>query len=188
MTRTVAADRDMASNYDLGRSTSSSAPTLVWAAGDAFVAYDHGLVGTRWTGVPGSEQLTALVDAHRAARTHTGEVLVVNDILRITGPTALRPRAYDQMVRLIEESRGSTRAVAHVVEVPGPIGAAVRAFLDGVERVVGTAETRTRTFSEPDRAASWLSGVSRHGASRAPELTASWRAMQRLAAESAWAA
>lgn len=178
----------MASTPTLGRSPSPAGPTLVWSAGEAFVAYDHGLVGTRWTGVPGTEQLTALVEAHRAARTLGGEVVVINDILRVTGPTALRPRAYDQMVRLIQECRGSTPAVAHIIEVPGPIGAAVRSFLDGVERVVGTAETRTRTFSEAYGAASWLSSVSGGDTSRADELTASWRAMKRLAVESAWAA
>lgn len=151
-------------------------PTLVWRRGDAFVAYEGELVGVRWTGVPGSEQLRALADAQAAASAWGHDVLLVNDVLRVTGSTRVEPRVQAEMRRLIERARSSTRAVAHVIEVPGPIGGFVRAFLNALEQVAGAGRTSTRAFARPEEAAAWLSGLG-GGAPSAAQLVSRWRAM-----------
>lgn len=160
----------------------SAEVSVVWCRGDAFVAYAGHVVGVRWIGVPTAEQLVALTDAHRAASTTERDVVLVNDVVRLTGSTRVDPRTHERMRRLIEQARGRTAAVAHVIEVPGPAGAIVRAFLAALEQLAGAGRTRTAFFATPEDAASWLARF----ATTAPanEVASAWRAMERAAASS----
>lgn len=155
--------------------------TLVWKRDAAFVAVCRNLVAVRWTGVPGREQLVALAHAHRAARERGEDVLLLNDVYCLTGTTRVEGRAYDQMVELVERCRDQTRAVAHVVEIPGAAGAVTRAFLGTLERIAGNGHARTATFETADAGAAWLARVG--GA----DIVSRWRAMQG-AAETSMAA
>lgn len=150
--------------------------SIHWASGESFVAHDRHVVGVRWTGVPGAAQLAALAEAHRAACAWSRAVVVLNDVYRFQGSSVVDPRAYAQMIALIEQCRSRTRAVAHVVEVPGPIGGAVRGFLRGLERVTGRGDTRIATFDEPWSAASFLDSMSERPTEG--RCAASWRRMQ----------
>lgn len=113
----------------------------------------------RWTGVPTAGQLQALNAAHRAARATGREVLLINDVMQLAGSVRVEAGVHAHMIDLVTEGRAHTRAVAHVVEVPGAFGAAVRTFLRGLERVAGDERTSTRTFERVEGAAAWLSGI-----------------------------
>ena len=129
---------------------------IVWSQGDAFVAWARGVVGVRWTGVPGVAQLEALARAHADASAGGESVVLFNDVLRLDGSTKVEANVHRAMLALIERGRGRTGAVAHVIEVPGTTGAAVRAFLIALEHLSGPSSTRTATFSRPELAARWL--------------------------------
>ncbi len=154
---------------------SSPAVTVEWRVGDAFVARWRNVVAVRWVGVPGVEQLEALARAHGAASALGARVLLVNDVLRLDGSTKVEPHVHRAMLALIARGRGRTSAVAHVIEVPGPAGSAVRAFLIALEKLSGQGSTRTATFAKPELAARWLSTFD-VGASGA-QLEAAWREM-----------
>lgn len=160
---------------------SAGGVTIVWRRGDAFVARSGHLVGVRWTGVPEREQLAALAEAHADARRTGRSVLLVDDVLALRGgATRVDPRTYERMIALVQEARAQTRAVAHVIEVPGLIGAAVRTFLTTLERVAGDGRTATAAFDTPEAAAAWLARVD--GAVSPRGITAAWRAMERAVA------
>lgn len=154
--------------------------TMQWARGEALVAHHEDVVVVRWVGVPSTEQLVALGEAHRAAGERSGDVYVVSVVMRVLGSTSVEPAVYDEMLRLITRRRGCTRAVAHVIEVPSPVGSAVRAFLTTLERIAGTGSTRTATFHDVASAASWIATL-RGDPTRGARFVAAWRAMQQAA-------
>ncbi len=166
----------------IARADEAPSVTVVWRKGGAFVAYHQNLVGVRWTGVPSSEQLAALGEAHDAATARGEGVLLVNDVAQLTGATRIDPGAHAQMRQLVERGRAHTRAVAHVIEVPGPVGGVVRAFLGALERIGGRGGTRTACFDRVDAAATWLSRV--NGGVGDAEIASTWRAMERAVARS----
>ena len=165
-----------------GANDVSPAVTVVWRRGDAFVAHAGHVVGVRWIGVPTVEQLVALSDAHRAASATGRDVLLVNDVVRLTGSTRVDPRIHERMRRLVEQARDRTAAVAHVIEVPGPAGAIVRAFLTALEQLAGNGRTRTASFESTDDAGRWLTRIT----PTAPQIDVAWawREMARAAASS----
>jgi hypothetical protein len=154
---------------------SSPAVTVEWRVGDAFVARWRNVVAVRWVGVPGVEQLEALARAHASASEAGERVVLFNDVLRLDGSTRVEAHVHRAMLALIARARGRTSAVAHVIEVPGPAGSAVRAFLLALETLSGHGSTRTATFARPELAARWLSTFD-VGASAA-QLEAAWRQM-----------
>lgn len=133
------------------------------------------VLGVRWVGVPGVEQLEALARAHAAASETGARVGLFNDVARLDGSTKVEAHVHRAMLALIARCHGRTSAVAHVIEVPGAAGAAVRAFLVALEHVAPHGSTRTATFARPELAARWLStfDVGATGAA----LEAAWHAM-----------
>jgi hypothetical protein len=160
----------------------SAATTLTWQRGAAFVAQSRNLVVVRWTGVPTGEQLAALARAHRAATACGGDVLLVNEVALLSGPPRVETDARAQMLALIGECRDRTRAVAHVIEIPGVVGLAVRTFLRAIESAAGKGRTRTRTFDRMESAASWLAAVDAGAAWSDDQIFAIWRGLVRGAA------
>lgn len=159
-------------------STIGPAPTLTWwwRRGDALVAQLGSVVVVRWVGVPTVEQLDALADAHDAACRRPEDVVLVDHVLRIEGSVRVEAGLYDRLCRLVETGRARTSAVAHVIEVPGAIGAVVRGFLRGVEHVAGDGRTRTATFDGVDPALAWLLATA-PSESRSRELSSVRRAL-----------
>jgi hypothetical protein len=97
----------------------------------------------------------------------------------IARPPSLGGQLHAQIVDLIVQADGPTRAVAHVVEVPGAVGVVIRTFLATLERVAGNGHTRTATFDRATPAIDWLAGVDPTGDLRAEELASAWHAMER---------
>jgi hypothetical protein len=158
-----------------GNVISSPAVSVVWRDGDAFVARWRNVVGVRWIGVPGVRQLEALARAHDAASEGGERVVLFNDVFRLDGSTRVEPHVHRAMLALIARGRGHTSAVAHVIEVPGPAGPAVRAFLTALEALSGQGSTRTATFARPELAARWLATF--EPGTTGAQLEAAWQAM-----------
>jgi hypothetical protein len=146
-----------------------------WRVGEGFVARWRNVVAVRWIGVPRVEQLEALARAHAAASEAREQVVLLNDVLRLDGSTKVDAHAHRAMLALIARARGRTSAVAHVIEVPGGPGSAVRAFLLALEMLSGHGRTCTATFTRPDLAARWLATFA--GGVSGAQLDAAWRAM-----------
>jgi hypothetical protein len=155
------------------------APTLVWQRDAALVAYARNLVVVRWTGVPRTPQLAALARAHHAAAASGADVLIVNDVADVLGSPQVDRAARAQMLDLVTERRDRTRAVAHVVEVPGPIGVAVRTFLRAIEVAAGNGRASTRTFERLEPAAAWLAAIDPDQGWTEDEIERVWRALVR---------
>ncbi|MFO0683183.1 MAG: hypothetical protein U0234_14090 [Sandaracinus sp.] len=159
-------------------SPSVSAPELVveWRRGRALVARWGSVVFVRWTGVPTSAQLGALAAAHARAAT-LGPVALVNAISAMEGRPVVEPEIHAAIVGLIRTCRGRTRAVAHLVELGGPVGLAVRAFLGSLERIAESPSTKVASFDRIEPLARWLAtGPTRIDAAA---LLDAWRAMER---------
>lgn len=93
--------------------------TILHRQGDAFVAVSRNLVVVRWTSIPTGDQLAALAHAHRLATGTGAEVLLVNHVARIARPPSVGGELYTRILELVRACDGPTRAVAHVIEVPG---------------------------------------------------------------------
>lgn len=152
--------------------------TVLWRREEAFVAQHGRVVGVRWTGVPRKEQLAALARAHRLAREH-GDVVVINDVRRVDGPTCVDVGIRAEMIALIETCHAQTRAVAHVIEIPGLVGDVVRAFLEMLARIGGRTRTSVAAFEDLDAAARWLHAEG-GDACDAARIRSIWRSMERL--------
>jgi hypothetical protein len=151
---------------------------LFWRRADAFVAQHGRVVGVRWTGIPSKQQLAALAQAHRCAREH-GEVLLINDVLRVEGATHVDLAIRAELLELIRTCHAKTRAVAHVIEVPGLVGNVVRGFLEMLERIGGRTSTSVAAFDGLDAAARWLHRIG-GGRPGVEDLRSIWRSMERV--------
>lgn len=156
--------------------TPAQGPELVveWRRGRALVARWGHVVFVRWTGVPTSAQLGALTAAHARASAH-GAVLLVNAISAMEGRPVVDPEIHAAIVALIRACRGRTRAVAHLVEIAGPVGLAVRAFLHSLERLAESPATKVSCFDRIEPLARWLSGSTTERVD-ATALVDAWRA------------
>lgn len=159
--------------------TDPAAATIVeWRRGRSLVARQGSVVLVRWTGVPSAAQLAALASAHRRASLH-GEVVLVDVIASMEGRPVVERAIHDALLGLIRECRGRTCAVAHLVELRGPIGLAVRTFLGSLERVAESPRTKVATFDRIEPLARWLAALPAGAAVDPGALARAWSVLGR---------
>jgi hypothetical protein len=107
-----------------------------------------------WFGPPEVVHVRALGRELQALSTrYRGEIAALD--LLVSGTPSFKDEARDELVRLLRDPRKEGRGAAHVVEVGGLAGAAVRAFLSTVLLLARPARPN-KVFADITPAATWL--------------------------------
>ena len=117
------------------------------------VAAHHNLVIALWRDAPEVSWVRSLVAAsERHVAQHERKCALVN--LVVSGTPSFREDARNELMKM-SRRRDLYPVVAHVVQLDGLVGAAVRAFLSTL-LVLSRTKAPIKVFAEPTAAGDWL--------------------------------